>query len=143
MVRKSQVGSENSAGSETNAETKQKTTQPFQTFRIQKKKKNSNEFGNLRWVLAHPWSGRYDFEDADFQDWSLDDGGEAAAPAGQVKGDGSALSFVRVLGAGHMVPMDQPAAALKMITAFTRGEKIASTGTSISKKGGGAAAAVA
>ena len=73
----------------------------------------------------------------------LDDGGEAAAPAGQVKGDGSALSFVRVLGAGHMVPMDQPAAALKMITAFTRGEKIASTGTSISKKGGGAAAAVA
>lgn len=42
-----------------------------------------------------------------------------------------------------MVPMDQPAAALKMITAFTRGEKIASTGTSISKKGGGAAAAVA
>lgn len=92
---------------------------------------------------ALPWSGRYDFEDADFQDWSLDDGGEAAAPAGQVKGDGSALSFVRVLGAGHMVPMDQPAAALKMITAFTRGEKIASTGTSISKKGGGAAAAVA
>ena len=118
-MRKSQVGSENSAGSET------------------------NEFGNLRWVLALPWSGRYDFEDADFQDWSLDDGGEAAAPAGQVKGDGSALSFVRVLGAGHMVPMDQPAAALKMITAFTRGEKIASTGTSISKKGGGAAAAVA
>jgi carboxypeptidase C (cathepsin A) len=107
------------------------------------KKKNSNEFGNLRWVLALPWSGRYDFEDADFQDWSLDDGGEAAAPAGQVKGDGSALSFVRVLGAGHMVPMDQPAAALKMITAFTRGEKIASTGGSISKKGGGAAAAVA
>lgn len=140
-MRTSQVGSENSARSETNSETKQKTTHPFQTFRI--KKKNSNEFGNLRWVLALPWSGRYDFEDADFQDWSLDDGGEAAAPAGQVKGDGSALSFVRVLGAGHMVPMDQPAAALKMITAFTRGEKIASTGASISKKGGGAAAAVA
>ena len=144
-MRTSQVGSENSARSETNSETKQKTTHPFQTFRI--KKKNSNEFGNLRWVLALPWSGRYDFEDADFQDWSLDDGGknggEADAPAGQVKGDGSALSFVRVLGAGHMVPMDQPAAALKMITAFTRGEKIASTGASISKKGGGAAAAVA
>lgn len=119
-----------------------KQLNPFKHFEF-KKKKNSNEFGNLRWVLALPWSGRYDFEDADFQDWSLDDGGEAAAPAGQVKGDGSALSFVRVLGAGHMVPMDQPAAALKMITAFTRGEKIASTGASISKKGGGAAAAVA
>ena len=123
-----------------------KQLNPFKHFEF-KKKKNSNEFGNLRWVLALPWSGRYDFEDADFQDWSLDDGGknggEADAPAGQVKGDGSALSFVRVLGAGHMVPMDQPAAALKMITAFTRGEKIASTGGSISKKGGGAAAAVA
>ena len=47
--------------------------------------------------------------------------------AGQVKGDGARLSFVRVLGAGHMVPMDQPAASLKMITAFTRGEKLASS----------------
>ena len=142
-----------------------------------KKKKYSNEFGNLRWVLALPWSGRYAFEDADFQDWGLDDDGEGrkngAAPAGQVKGDGLALSFVRfvpffslslfssvarsllpsltslslslsllqkqnrVLGAGHMVPMDQPAAALKMITAFTRGEKIAAGGG----KGGVAAVA--
>jgi len=129
-------------------------------------------------VLALPWSGRYDFEDADFQDWGLDDG-DNGAPAGQVKGDGLALSFVRfvfffsfwfprlslsfalspllslpltsllflslflrkkknrVLGAGHMVPMDQPAAALKMITAFTRGEKLLPSSSSSSSAGGG------
>lgn len=73
-----------------------KTTKKTQKqFKISKKKQkiNSNEFGNLRWVLALPWSGRYDFEDADFQDWGLD--GDDGAPAGQVKGDGLALSFVR------------------------------------------------
>lgn len=80
-------------------------------------------------MLALPWSGRYAFEDADFQDWSVDgddgSGTGTEGPAGQVKGDGLDLTFVRVLGAGHMVPMDRPAAALRMITAFTRGERIA------------------
>lgn len=42
-----------------------------------------------------------------------------------------------------MVPMDQPAAALKMITAFTRGEKLlpSAGGKSGGKSGGVAAVA--
>lgn len=45
-------------------------------------------------------------------------------PAGQVKGDGLPLTFVRVADAGHMVPMDVPRASLEMIEAFTRGRSI-------------------
>ena len=41
-----------------------------------------------------------------------------AAKAGELRTSGP-LSFLRVLDAGHMVPMDQPAAALRMINAFT------------------------
>ena len=46
-----------------------------------------------------------------------------------------------------MVPMDQPAAALKMITAFTRGEKLLRSSAGLEgaggKSGGGGVAAVA
>jgi len=82
-----------------------------------------NWYGNLRWVLALPWSGRYDFEDAAFEDVVV--GGRALA---SVKGDGLRLSYVNIPDAGHMVPMDAPEAALAVITAFTRGDKIAGGG---------------
>lgn len=104
-----------------------------------------NWYGNERWVDALPWAGRYDFEDSDFVDWGVADdapgaAGQAAAPrpgpgkkrAGTVKGDGLALTFALVEGAGHMVPMDQPAASLAMVTAWTRGRNI-----SAGWKGGG------
>ncbi len=45
------------------------------------------------------------------------------AAAGTVREHGP-LSFVRVYQAGHMVPMDQPANALAMITRFTRGKSL-------------------
>ena len=80
-----------------------------------------NWYGNLRWVLALPWSGRYDFEDSAFEDVLV--GGR---PLASVKGDGLRLSYVNIPDAGHMVPMDAPEASLAVITAFTRGEKIAS-----------------
>lgn len=41
----------------------------------------------------------------------------AGAKAGELRTSGP-LSFLRVLDAGHMVPMDQPAAALAMVNAF-------------------------
>ena len=91
-----------------------------------------NWYGNLRWVLALPWGGRYDFEDSPFVDVTVDGAAVAA-----VKGDGLRLSYVNVANAGHMVPMDAPAAALRVITAFTRGEKIGGAGGD----GGGAAVA--
>ena len=53
-----------------------------------------NAFGNERWLDVLPWSGHYDFEDAEFVEWRV--GGRAA---GAVKGDGLALTFVRVDGA--------------------------------------------
>ena len=115
-----------------------------------------NWYGNERWVDALPWGGRYAFEDSDFVDWGVveeeEEGEEAGARAGggppnpapgcarsgTVKGDGLALTFALVEGAGHMVPMDQPAAALAMITAFTRGRNI-----SAGWAGGAAGAATA
>ena len=80
-----------------------------------------NWYGNLRWVLALPWSGRYDFEDSPFGDVVV--GGKRLA---SVKGDGLRLTYVNIPDAGHMVPMDAPEAALAVITAFTRGEKMSS-----------------
>jgi len=112
-----------------------------------------NWYGNERWVDALPWAGRYDFEDSDFVDWGVvgdGGGGGADAPkpapgrvrAGTVKGDGLALTFALVEAAGHMVPMDQPAAALAMITAFTRGRNI-SAGWEAGVRGGQARLGVA
>lgn len=66
-------------------------------------------------------------------DWSV-----AGEPVGSVKNDGGALTYVNVADAGHMVPMDAPAAALAMIQGFTRGDRIAG-----GEEGGGVAAAVA
>jgi carboxypeptidase C (cathepsin A) len=77
-----------------------------------------NWLGNYRWVSALPWSGRMDFASAEMVEWEVD--GEAA---GMVQGYGP-LSFVKVYQAGHMVPMDQPAAALHMITHFTNDEPL-------------------
>ena len=75
--------------------------------------------GNLRWLLRLQWSGLYAFEDAPFADWRV-----RGVTVGEVKNDGGALTYVNVAGAGHMVPMDAPAAALAMIQGFTRGERI-------------------
>ena len=95
-----------------------------------------NWYGNLRWVLALPWSGRYEFEDAPFVDVVVD-----GATVAAVKGDGLRLSYVNIPDAGHMVPMDAPAAALRVITRFTRGQKIG--GGDDEEEGGAEAAAAA
>lgn len=120
-----------------------------------------NWYGNERWVDALPWSGRYAFEDSDFVDWGVvgeageteeEGGGDISAPkpkpapprtrAGTVKGDGLPLTFALVEAAGHMVPMDQPAAALAMITAFTRGRNL-SAGWAAGAGAGGVGAVAA
>eukprot|EP00884_Botryococcus_braunii_P006077 jgi/Botrbrau1/15470/Bobra.43_2s0092.1 len=75
-----------------------------------------NWMGNNRWVNALPWTGQKEFNSAKLQNWTVD--GEVV---GEIKA-GGALSFVKVFGAGHMVPMDQPKAALDMLTRFTRNE---------------------
>jgi cathepsin A (carboxypeptidase C) len=71
-----------------------------------------NWLGNQAWTLGLDWSGNAGFNAAPFSNWTV-----SGAAAGQVRNYG-ALSFLRVFNAGHMVPSDQPAAALAMVKNF-------------------------
>ena len=81
-----------------------------------------NWMGNYAWVSEMAWagadgtSGQDDFNSKGFKEWKSLDG---KSVAGEVKSSGP-LSFVKVAAAGHMVPMDQPENALKMIYSFTQ-----------------------
>ena len=72
-----------------------------------------NWLGNQAWTLALPWSGKDAFNAAPVADWDV-----AGKKAGELRKT-DMFSFLRVIDAGHMVPMDQPEAALAMINAFT------------------------
>ncbi|KAM0907938.1 hypothetical protein ACQ4PT_015806 [Festuca glaucescens] len=75
-----------------------------------------NWLGNSRWVHSMEWSGQKDFASSAESTFLVDD-----AQAGVLKSHG-ALSFLKVHNAGHMVPMDQPKAALEMLRRFTQGK---------------------
>lgn len=75
-----------------------------------------NWLGNRRWVDTLPWAQQADWLDAPELQWTPV---AASKPAGAVTAVGP-LTFIKVYEAGHMVPMDQPVAALDMITRFTR-----------------------
>ncbi|KAA8544133.1 hypothetical protein F0562_022145 [Nyssa sinensis] len=79
-----------------------------------------NWLGNSRWVHAMEWSGQKDFVAAPSVKFVVD-----GAEAGQLKSHGP-LTFLKVHGAGHMVPMDQPKASLEMLKRWTQG-KLATT----------------
>lgn len=74
-----------------------------------------NWLGNFRWVNSMEWSGHQTFVDAPMTPFTVD-GNEA----GSLKTYGP-LSFLKVCDAGHMVPMDQPKAALEMLKRWTSG----------------------
>ncbi|XP_021724359.1 serine carboxypeptidase-like isoform X1 [Chenopodium quinoa] len=74
-----------------------------------------NWLGNSRWVHAVEWSGQKDFTAAPTVSFTVDN-----KEAGQMKSHGS-LAFLKVHDAGHMVPMDQPKAALEMLKRWTQG----------------------
>ncbi|VFQ77808.1 unnamed protein product [Cuscuta campestris] len=68
-----------------------------------------NWLGNSRWVEALEWSGKRGFAGAANARFVVD---------GEVKGtlkSYGALTFLKVHGAGHLVPMDQPKASLEML----------------------------
>ena len=91
-----------------------------------------NELGNRQWVDALEWKGSKEWQSAENVTWVLESGEEAGIVT-QV----GPLSFVSVKDAGHMVPMDQPKAALEMITKFIRNENlviISNSDQDISKK---------
>ncbi|KAL3618744.1 Serine carboxypeptidase-like 48 [Castilleja foliolosa] len=79
-----------------------------------------NWLGNSRWVHAMEWSGQKDFVAAPTTPFSVD-----GVEAGLKKSNGP-LTFLKVHDAGHMVPMDQPKAALEMLSVWMQG-KLAST----------------
>jgi len=73
-----------------------------------------NWVGNQKWVRDMQWPGKEAFNAAPVLPWTPK-GGDA--PAGTFQATGN-LTFVRVFDAGHMVPMDQPVAALDMLDRF-------------------------
>ncbi|KAJ9188791.1 hypothetical protein P3X46_000155 [Hevea brasiliensis] len=81
-----------------------------------------NWLGNSRWVHAMEWSGQQDFGAAPTVPFVVE-----GAEAGQMKSHGP-LTFLKVREAGHMVPMDQPKAALQMLKSWMQG-KLAVTRT--------------
>ncbi|CAA6655549.1 unnamed protein product [Spirodela intermedia] len=68
-----------------------------------------NWLGNSRWVHSMEWSGQEGFASSSSVPFIVD-----GAEAGSLKTHGP-LSFLKVHDAGHMVPMDQPAASLEML----------------------------
>ncbi|TKY67171.1 Serine carboxypeptidase 49 [Spatholobus suberectus] len=75
-----------------------------------------NWLGNSRWVHAMVWSGQKTFETSPTVKFVVD-----GAEAGSLNSYGP-LSFLKVHGAGHMVPMDQPKAALQMLKSWMGGQ---------------------
>jgi len=75
-----------------------------------------NWLGNKAWTLALPWDGQADFNHAADNAWVV-----GGVEYGKLR-TAHNFSFLRVYQAGHMVPMDQPAAALAMTNAFITGQ---------------------
>merc|ERR1711972_362578 len=71
-----------------------------------------NWLGNKKWALALDWPHKGEFNSEADKPFMVD-----GQQAGRIRSS-NGLSFVQVYQAGHMVPMDQPAAALVMLNAF-------------------------
>jgi len=71
-----------------------------------------NWLGGRDWTAAMQWSGQIDFNNAPEKPWKAN--GQVAGSSKSADG----LIFLKVLNAGHMVPMDQPANALSMLNTF-------------------------
>ena len=68
-----------------------------------------NSLGNKAWTLGFDWSGKDAFNNESDKDWN--DG------KGTIRTSGG-LTFLEVKEAGHMVPLDQPQAALDLLDQF-------------------------
>ena len=71
--------------------------------------------GGEAWTNAVAWTGHDAFNNAKYNDWNVT--GKAAGALRTEKN----LKFLRVYDAGHMVPMNQPAAASEMLSQFMNG----------------------
>ncbi|KAJ1950743.1 hypothetical protein FBU59_000536 [Linderina macrospora] len=68
-----------------------------------------NWYGNKAWSMELEWPGKAGFNAASDDVWSVE-----GQDAGEVRTHGN-FTFLRVFGAGHMVPYDQPVNSLDMI----------------------------
>ncbi|KAK7354781.1 hypothetical protein VNO80_20267 [Phaseolus coccineus] len=75
-----------------------------------------NWLGNSRWVHAMEWSGQKAFGTSPTVKFVVE-----GVDSGSLNSYGP-LSFLKVYGAGHMVPMDQPKAALEMLKSWMGGK---------------------
>lgn len=73
-----------------------------------------NFYGATATLETMSWSGQQGFNNAANRTWTV--GGKQAGNVRQY----SNLTYVTVLAAGHMVPHDQPAAALDLLTRFLK-----------------------
>lgn len=80
-----------------------------------------NWLGNKEWTLAMEWPHQADYAKAADAAWMVD-----GKQAGRLRTQ-SGFQFLQVYQAGHMVPLDQPEAALQMVTDFTQGKLAAQT----------------
>ncbi|XP_058729752.1 serine carboxypeptidase-like isoform X2 [Vicia villosa] len=74
-----------------------------------------NWFGNSQWVHAMKWSGQEQFGASETVSFLVD-----GKTAGLLNSHGP-LSFLKVNDSGHLVPMDQPKVALKMMVNWMQG----------------------
>lgn len=83
-----------------------------------------NWIGNKAWTTGLTWSGKEDFGAAGDHSWTFTDAqtqtnkAGGMARTGHAKENGGSLTFLQVYEAGHMVPMDQPPAALALLNSF-------------------------
>jgi len=70
-----------------------------------------NYLGNQAWTLGLDWSHKDEFNEGDAHDW----GGKGLARTS------NGFTFLQVYDAGHMVPTDQPEAALEMLKTYISG----------------------
>lgn len=75
-----------------------------------------NWLGNEAWTNVLPWSGTQEFSDSKIKSWKVD-----GKEAGKVKNHKN-FTFLRVYGAGHMVPYDQPENSIDFFNAWIGGK---------------------
>jgi len=72
-----------------------------------------NYLGNRAWTQALDWNHKEEFNQSEDVDWFNG--------SGMVRSS-NGFTFLQVYDAGHMVPTDQPEAALQLINTFIAGE---------------------
>ncbi|KAG7383041.1 hypothetical protein PHYBOEH_010103 [Phytophthora boehmeriae] len=82
-----------------------------------------NWYGSQAWTRQLDWVHQQEFRDAKERKF-LVPGDLEMVEAGSVRAYKTQFSFVRIFSAGHMVPKDQPFAALEMINRFMRNETL-------------------